>query len=71
MLIYYYTTFAETFNVDHCILEFRHIRAKVICQEGNSPDRWIRYLIIVKSKGLNIRSYLGDRLGSSHSLKKE
>ena len=53
------------------MLRFRHIRAKVICQEGNSPDCKIRYLIIVKSKdGIEV-TYLRDRLGSSHSLKKE
>jgi len=50
---------------------FRRIRAKVVCQKGNSPDHQIRHLIVVKWKGLNVVNYLGDRLGSSHSLKKE
>jgi len=43
----------------------------VISQKGNSPDHEIRYLIISKSEDLKGINYLGDRLGSSHSLKKE
>jgi hypothetical protein len=42
----------------------------VVCQEGNSPDWKLRYLIIVKSKEEKLKYYLEDRLGSSHSLKK-
>ena len=61
----------ETFNVEYYIQKFRHIRAKVICQKGNSPDHEIRYLITIKSEDFKKVNYLGDRLGSSHSLKKE
>jgi len=70
-VIEYSTIFRETNNVTKTIHIFRRIRAKVIRQEGNSPDRQIRRLIIVKYKGLIMVNYLGDRLGSSHSLKKE
>jgi hypothetical protein len=70
-VIEYYTKFQETFNINYIIQKFRLIRAKVISQEGNSPDRKIRYLKITKSEDLIKIHYLGDRLGSSHSLKKE
>jgi len=46
-------------------------RAKVISQEGNSPDRILRCLMISNLKDGVLVCYLGDRLGSSHSLKKE
>lgn len=62
--------FFEAINVNFYIHQFRHNRAKVICREGNSPDWKLRYLIIVKSKEKKLIYYLGDRLGSSHSLKK-
>jgi len=40
-------------------------------QEGNSPDRELRCLMTSNLKEVNLTRYLGDRLGSSHSLKKE
>jgi hypothetical protein len=43
----------------------------VIRQKGNSPDHALRCLIIFNTKEVNLIRYLGDRLGSSHSLKKE
>jgi len=49
----------------------RPIRAKVIGREGNSPDHVLRCLMILNLKEVNLTCYLGDRLGSSHSLKKE
>ena len=70
-MIEYYTIFQETFNINYYIQKFRLMRAKVLSQEGNSPDRKIRRLKITKSEDLIRIRYLGDRLGSSHSLKKE
>jgi len=49
----------------------RRIRAKVICQEGNSPDRKVRCLMTFNFKEVSLACHPGDRLGSSHSLKKE
>jgi len=63
--------FLETLNVANQISLVRRNRAKVIRQEGNSPDRAIRCLIGFNLKEVSLARYLGDRLGSSHSLKKE
>ena len=65
--------FSETLNTTNLNIEslVRRIRAKVICQEGNSPDRNVRCLITFNLKEVSLTHYLGDRLGSSHSLKKE
>jgi len=49
----------------------RRIRAKVIRQKGNSPDRKLRCLMTFNLKEVILTCYPGDRLGSSHSLKKE
>ena len=62
--------FLEARNINFLIHQFRRNRAKVVRQEGNSPDWKLRYLIIVKSKEEKLKYYLEDRLGSSHSLKK-
>jgi len=65
------TKFLETNNTIIIIQIFRRNRAKVIRQEGNSPDRMIRCPIIVKLKEFSTITDLRGRLGSSHSLKKE
>jgi len=49
----------------------RRNRAKVIRQEGNSPDRVLRCLMTCNLKEVILICNPGDRLGSSHSLKKE
>jgi hypothetical protein len=66
----YCETFLETVNTSIAMALNRRNRAKVIRQEGNSPDRILRCLIIFKLKELILICYPGDRLGSSHSLKK-
>jgi len=63
--------FLETLNIDQQNFLVRRVRAKVIRQEGNSPDQTLRCLMTFNLKEVNLIRYLGDRLGSSHSLKKE
>lgn len=70
--IEHWVTFLETVNVTILGMSLdRRNRAKVIRQEGNSPDRVLRCLITFNLKEVILACYPGDRLGSSHSLKKE
>jgi len=64
------TLFLETHNVDYLIHIYRPNRAKVIGREGNSPDRKLRYLIVMKLKVGKLKRRSRGRLGSSHPLKK-
>jgi len=43
-------TLFKTLKTDYSIYRCRHHCAKVRCQEGNSPDRKLRCLIVIKSK---------------------
>jgi hypothetical protein len=65
------TEFNETSNTNFFNYYRQTLGAKVQSQEVNSPDRLLRCSMTFNLKDAILVCYPGDRLGSSHSLKKE